>query len=885
MAEHTTAVADTKVTPAAEAVKADLNSAAEMQTEAAESTWLPLQFKLSLGAVDDPQEAEADAMADKVMRMPESPVSFSAGPVAVQRKCAACEAAEKDENIQRKCADCEQEEAGEVQRKTEGGLVIRRCAACEAGDKEEKAQRKCAACEQEEAGEVQRKTEGGLVIRRCAACDAADKKASLPPASLASTIRRSSNGEGGSQVSSAVSDSIAATRGGGTAMASHTREFMESRFGTDFSGVRIHDGSYAASLSRELNAQAFTIGNDIYFNSGKYNPDTSSGKRLLAHELTHTLQQSGGGKNVDRKVIRRVAEYATPQDVGTSRTIELPAERRDNVTITPRITRQLSQCECRQGSTSERTGWFTNPDLNNFVIAFSYCRRDLRSDTYVQFESQANDWLNGRGEPEGTASLGSDLTFRGGGLTHRISLLGRLSNEGSGTGPGSISSGFLGRGLGLDLNFGLPRIMGLPTRLQLGGDYMFWNLPPGIRNPHEWSVRGGISLGRWTIGVRTGRVGDQGQDFMVTLDYGRDTTPEVPRCERRTCICPPPHRIYTCDNLQQEDDTPAPEPTPLPDQDIQHYFEWNSTQEPTGEPDLISANQANLAEVVRQVAAGSTIVSIRGYASPEGGERAINETLALNRGVAWRNLIRAQVPAGTSLPVDIGRGELLGAAPAPEPGSHLVDVIRSHGFQSAAELTGHLIGAEFSNRDLSNEFLGLFREVTDRSQRLTLFGLTEASPLANRVIESVDQFVANNGRGRRPWERIFQMFRMATVKLRPPLPARGPSTPHAAVTVPITGAECDRRQQLAESRHLFGPPTRVHRSDSDALAECERFSLGGAPVQGCNYSTARGAQEVRQPEEPIPAPDIAPVPIGPQPQQQTPPQGPPATPPLQRPPN
>ncbi|MDZ7695034.1 MAG: DUF4157 domain-containing protein [Balneolaceae bacterium] len=69
------------------------------------------------------------------------------------------------------------------------------------------------------------------------------------------------------------------------------RNYMEPRFGADFSNVRIHTGSEAAKLSQDINAQAFTHGRDIYFNNEKYNPDSSSGKHLIAHELTHTIQQ------------------------------------------------------------------------------------------------------------------------------------------------------------------------------------------------------------------------------------------------------------------------------------------------------------------------------------------------------------------------------------------------------------------------------------------------------------------------------------------------------------------------------------------------------------------------------------------------------------------
>jgi hypothetical protein len=69
---------------------------------------------------------------------------------------------------------------------------------------------------------------------------------------------------------------------------------MEGRFGRDFSDVRVHIDEEAVQMCRELNAQAFTYGTDIYFNAGKYQPGTEVGQRLLAHELTHVVQQVGG---------------------------------------------------------------------------------------------------------------------------------------------------------------------------------------------------------------------------------------------------------------------------------------------------------------------------------------------------------------------------------------------------------------------------------------------------------------------------------------------------------------------------------------------------------------------------------------------------------------
>lgn len=79
--------------------------------------------------------------------------------------------------------------------------------------------------------------------------------------------------------------------GPGTPLPPSTRQHMEGAFGADFSTVRIHTGSEAAQLSSDIGARAFTHQNDIYFNSGQYNPGSQSGQFLLAHELTHTVQQ------------------------------------------------------------------------------------------------------------------------------------------------------------------------------------------------------------------------------------------------------------------------------------------------------------------------------------------------------------------------------------------------------------------------------------------------------------------------------------------------------------------------------------------------------------------------------------------------------------------
>lgn len=84
---------------------------------------------------------------------------------------------------------------------------------------------------------------------------------------------------------------LQANKSGGSPLTEPIRAEMEKGFGTDFSGVRLHTDSEAIGMNKQLQAHAFTHGSDIYFNEGQYQPYTSEGKHLIAHELTHTVQQ------------------------------------------------------------------------------------------------------------------------------------------------------------------------------------------------------------------------------------------------------------------------------------------------------------------------------------------------------------------------------------------------------------------------------------------------------------------------------------------------------------------------------------------------------------------------------------------------------------------
>ncbi len=82
--------------------------------------------------------------------------------------------------------------------------------------------------------------------------------------------------------------------GGGSPLEPDVRSFMESRLGQDFSDVRVHTGPRADESARAVNAHAYTVGTDVVFRSGGYEPESDGGRRTLAHELTHVVQQRSG---------------------------------------------------------------------------------------------------------------------------------------------------------------------------------------------------------------------------------------------------------------------------------------------------------------------------------------------------------------------------------------------------------------------------------------------------------------------------------------------------------------------------------------------------------------------------------------------------------------
>ena len=123
----------------------------------------------------------------------------------------------------------------------------------------------------------------------------------LTPAALLHLQRSAGNasvvqllGEDGDEAGPASSVKQVVGSGGGSPLDSDTRAFMESRLGHDFSDVRLHTGAEATESARSVQANAYTVGTDVVFRSDQWSPQTDSGRRMLAHELTHVVQQKAG---------------------------------------------------------------------------------------------------------------------------------------------------------------------------------------------------------------------------------------------------------------------------------------------------------------------------------------------------------------------------------------------------------------------------------------------------------------------------------------------------------------------------------------------------------------------------------------------------------------
>ncbi|WP_036249026.1 DUF4157 domain-containing protein [Methylobacter sp. BBA5.1] len=225
-----------------------------------------VQTKMTVNKPGDKFEQEADKMADKVMRMPDPALA----PI-------------KEEKLQRQPEDkLQKQEEEKIQKAALPEEKIQKAAA-----PEEKLQKK----EEEK-------------LQKAALPEEKIQKAELPEEKLqkkeeekiqkapAEEEKLQRKGDAGTPAASSnIQSAIQNKTSGGQPLSSDVRGYMEPRFNADFSNVRIHSDPESASLNQQLSARAFTYQNHVFFSQDQYQPGTSEGKQLLAHELTHTIQQ------------------------------------------------------------------------------------------------------------------------------------------------------------------------------------------------------------------------------------------------------------------------------------------------------------------------------------------------------------------------------------------------------------------------------------------------------------------------------------------------------------------------------------------------------------------------------------------------------------------
>ncbi|REG99097.1 eCIS core domain-containing protein [Flavobacterium aquicola] len=281
-----------------------------------------IQKKLTTGTVGDRYETEADNVADKVVNkrkgggllqsrteegVQQKPISETISTVQKQDLA-------QEQPLQKKGK--EKEEDKKVQKKSdkeEDKKTVQK-----KGEKEEdkKVQKKS---DKEEDKKVQKKgekEEDKQVQKKCADCEGEDKKVQKKGEKEEDKKPVQAKLKESSPDNEGIENDLNRSKGSGSTMDKNTKQEMESGFGTDFSSVNIHTDSKAVQMSEQLGAQAFTHGSDVYFNKGKYKPDSKEGKHLLAHELTHTIQQTGS------KTPNNVQKLSDP-DCGSTKHLKL----------------------------------------------------------------------------------------------------------------------------------------------------------------------------------------------------------------------------------------------------------------------------------------------------------------------------------------------------------------------------------------------------------------------------------------------------------------------------------------------------------------------------------------------------------------------------------
>ncbi len=570
-----------------------------------------------------------------------------------------------------------------------------------------------------------------------------------------------------------------------------TRSFMEPRFGQDFSRVRIHTGNGAEASARTVHALAYTVGRNIVFGAGQFTPSTPAGRRLLAHELTHTLQQAN--TNIMLHPRLTIGDAQSPAEAEAEHTADLVM---NNHTVsrhmyagnTPVLRRQATPAPGTSGSEPD----FSTPQRRGGQPRAAFIDIGQRGEDQVRVavtrylcDCIGRNVTRTRSSGQLVPGPGFTLEICNGRVTGRLTgnVVPNSLTTGSATVRGEVNVAPGTSGVGVR-GGAEAQVRNTGTEPQVGGSVdLRVQLPQG----REAGVSGSILRGTETGQVDT-EIG-AGADLGNIPGLGRIriggtlTNPQDPSRRGgsitlggnlpgqgvqsqtcRECRCP---AVYKCleDVLPREYDEPVTYSVEDTNR-LRYYFSLNTDQD-TPDSILRGESQRMLDEVARRVAAGARIRSVTGYASPEDNREqpTPNAQLSLLRAKRLHQLLTARLGRTVSIPEPEAGGELLGRVATITPGSGLSNAILDAGFSGPEDVSTFLLGDDIPNQQLADQFLSLLARVTTPADRLSLFGVDAASPAAPRLLTAIDRFIANRGRGSRPWENIFGFLRFATVAL------------------------------------------------------------------------------------------------------------------------
>lgn len=483
-------------------------------------------------------------------------------------------------------------------------------------------------------------TTGTVLRRKCAACEAAANEEETD-----GIIRRQSDAPAGAAQHdlSGIPIGDGLSRPLGQPLGGDVRAMLEPGFGRSLADVRVRDDGAAARAADSLHARAFTVGSSIWFGAGEYRPDTSDGRRLLAHEVAHTVQQAGGPP-VDAQAKLTIGRTDDPAERAADAAADavLRGERASLPTGTaPAVRRQPrgGAPDCTATATSTSTATVKCGD------------REFRVTATPVTERRPATHITATPDIDGT-DISLDVSICRGGTEVRIKPSVNLPEALRTAIGNAISSGSIGN-------------VTVKPRAEitwLQSDQFDVSITGGpdvdvdTGRVTGGTVGGAIDTGKVKIGGNV-ILGPDGKPIGGGVTIGSSTRPKAPDCHDEHVVLQ-----LSCESVTRTPGNPAvPGGDPKAvDEQLEIFFEYMTTRIREGE----LPSQGRLDELTAQ---GAHVVSIDGFASPEGPRKPGpgfigNNQLSANRANAAETWLRRHapelIPPSYSSSSTVGQGEI-----------------------------------------------------------------------------------------------------------------------------------------------------------------------------------------------------------------------------------